>query len=114
MSLALKPTSPALKQSTKLKHKYREILQKQEKDLHHIQLTNTVKEAIPKATSMKRFDKLKFIKINIFALQSTMLRRLKDRWQIGRNYLQTTYWRKPWCRDYIKDSQNLALEELSN
>lgn len=106
MNLALNPTSSALKSIVNLKHKYAEILQEQGESLCYIQLTDTVKELIPKVTSMKRrLDKLEFIKINIFALQSTMLTRLKDRWQIGRKYLQTTYWRKHWCQEYIKDSQ---------
>lgn len=62
----------------------------------------------------RRFDKLEFVKINIFVLQSTMLGRLKDRWKVGRKYLQTPHLEKALCQEYRKDSQKLALEEQSN
>lgn len=56
-------------------------------------------------------DKLDFTKLKTFVLWETLLRGWKDKLQIGKKYLQTTYLTKDLYLDCIKNSQNTTSKD---
>lgn len=52
---------------------------------------------------------MNFVKIKNFCSAKDLIKRMKDKLQTDRKYLQTTYSKKDYYVDYIKNSQNLTV-----
>lgn len=67
-------------------------------------------KAPPKAQFIKeKIDKLDFLKLKKFTFQKIPLRRLKDKPQTKRKYLQIIYLLKDWYTEYTKNSCNWII-----